>query len=860
MLRLLRRVSLPYLRANLGRTALVVGGIAAGVAMMVGIAISNASVLAGFRHAIESVAGPADLEVTLGFGEVGFDEGVLELVRADPDVEAAAPLVRGTIQLGADRAAEAVPLFGVDLTAEETLGRYRIRLATSRREASMALLAPRSLILTAPLAAEHGWQVGSEIEISTARGIERMTVRGLLEPEGLATVLGGRIALMDFPAAQWLLAKDGRLDQIDVLLRPGTDVAAVAPRLNARLPSPLQARSPAQRGRQYDGVLAAVQAMHSGLSTLCLIAGTYLVYNTTASGAVQRATVLAGLRLVGASTAQLLRILVIEALALGLVGAGLGFLLGIGLAHRLIQRVPHGLGIVFQLRFPIDTLVIDPVPQLLICALGIGACLLASSLVARRLVTRDPLEVLRGGLRPEPITRAGIRRLLVLTAVVVGLSGAAFVAEVRLKSFAWGNVGSSLWNASAVLVAVPFVAILGGWLAPRLRRASPGAGAVAADSLLRSTTRTGVTVAAVALMLAASVTLASLSVSFKRSMDGWLGVALAGDVVVSATTTEGGWLESPVSEDLATRLAGVPGVVRVDTLRLVPGQSFRGQRIALLATSPGFFEPTRLPAGWYREGDPVTAAPRLIAGTAAAVSVSLADRFDLHVGDVLELESPTGIVTLPIVGVQPDYTSDRGTVMLSRDLLVARWREPTISRAVLTLAPATDLAALRAGIVAHVGERYRVKIQSLAEAMAYIRAKIDEAFTFTDAVQLLLAIVTIAGVLDLLLSAITERRRELALWRLIGADAADVRRAVVIESAAIGAMGVALGSILGLATAWIWIDVNYRYLLGFFLEFHPAYASLAVSAALIVAMTAAAGRGAARAALRHAVIRDLRAE
>jgi len=44
---------------------------------------------------------------------------------------------------------------------------------------------------------------------------------GLLRPEGIATVFGGNLAVMDLPAAQRLLDKDRRVDQIDVILRRG---------------------------------------------------------------------------------------------------------------------------------------------------------------------------------------------------------------------------------------------------------------------------------------------------------------------------------------------------------------------------------------------------------------------------------------------------------------------------------------------------------------------------------------------------------------------------------------------------------------------------------------------------------------
>src|SRR5207244_2845291 len=72
--RLLRLISYPHLRASWGRTALVVGGIATGVSLIVAINVINASVLASVAQTFELIAGPADLEVTLGGGEIGFPE------------------------------------------------------------------------------------------------------------------------------------------------------------------------------------------------------------------------------------------------------------------------------------------------------------------------------------------------------------------------------------------------------------------------------------------------------------------------------------------------------------------------------------------------------------------------------------------------------------------------------------------------------------------------------------------------------------------------------------------------------------------------------------------------------------------
>jgi len=146
------QVSLREHRAHWGRALLVVAGIATGIGLIIAVDIINASVLAGFQRTFETLAGPADLEVTLGIGEVGFAEDVVDVVRRDRDVTVAVPLVRGTITL-ADDATESLQLFGAELTAEEDLARYGVGLASDRRAALAALNDPHAILVTAALAA-----------------------------------------------------------------------------------------------------------------------------------------------------------------------------------------------------------------------------------------------------------------------------------------------------------------------------------------------------------------------------------------------------------------------------------------------------------------------------------------------------------------------------------------------------------------------------------------------------------------------------------------------------------------------------------------------------------------------------------
>jgi ABC-type antimicrobial peptide transport system permease subunit len=118
----------------------------------------------------------------------------------------------------------------------------------------------------------------------------------------------------------------------------------------------------------------------------------------------------------------------------------------------------------------------------------------------------------------------------------------------------------------------------------------------------------------------------------------------------------------------------------------------------------------------------------------------------------------------------------------------------------------------------------------------------------------------VAGIFDLLLAAISERRRELALWRVIGADERAVRQSVIIESATIGALGALLGVAVGFVTSWIWIGVNFRYLLGYYLEYHFALGPTAWYVALSMIMTVGAGYAAARYATQQSVLDGIQNE
>src|SRR4029453_7978870 len=157
--------------------------------------------------------------------------------------------------------------------------------------------------------------------------------------------------------------------------------------------------------------------------------------------------------------------------------------------------------------------------------------------------------------------------------------------------------------------------------------------------------------------------------------------------------------------------------------------------------------------------------------------------------------------------------------------------------------------------IARTLKGYALKILTVPQTLAYHQSMVDRAFVFTYAIQLLVVGVTLAGIFDLLTTQIIERRREIGIFRAIGAEEQHVSGAIRLEAAVIGITGACLGILLGVVTSLLWVRVNFRILIGYILEYHFPMAVAAWSVVLAGAVAIIAGRLAARKALRQPIDR-----
>jgi putative ABC transport system permease protein len=89
------------LRQGRGRLALALAAIALGVALGYAVQLVNQSAIGEFEHAVQTLAGSADLE--LRGPRAGFDESLYPRLARLPEVAVASPVIEADVRLGARR-------------------------------------------------------------------------------------------------------------------------------------------------------------------------------------------------------------------------------------------------------------------------------------------------------------------------------------------------------------------------------------------------------------------------------------------------------------------------------------------------------------------------------------------------------------------------------------------------------------------------------------------------------------------------------------------------------------------------------------------------------------------------------------
>ncbi len=838
-------VSLPYVRQYRLRLFFPLLGIALGVAVFVAVQVTNISTLRAFGRTVEAIAGRASLEIT-GRG-APLNEAVLPLVRRLPGVASVAPLILSDVLVQEAQGA-ALLVAGIDVIADRAVRDYSFRWLEGGRQEPLALLTqPGSIILSERFAMRHGLAIGAPMHIYTSQGTQELIVRGFLRPEGAAQALGGHFAIMDIAAAQVLFDRVGRLDRIDVVPHDAFPLARVQAILQKRLGEGVQVQRPQARNESVEKMLRSFHVNLTALSLIALIVGMFLIYNSTTIAVVQRRRELGILRALGVMRRQIFRLMMGEALGLGILGVLAGIGLGLLLARVSLHLVSPAVSSRYVLEH-VNRLTLTWETVLIGVALGLGTTLLSAALPTLEALRISPLAaILQRGVfrtRQAPVRISTCVGLLLLGASY-GLCRFPAVGGVAIFGYL-----ACLALVLAVSCLIPL--ILHGCShigRPTLTRWLGVEGLLALDNLLFARRRGTVAMAALLTSFAMMISVVIMIQSFQRTVYIWVEQTLTADLLVHQATPGGerGVLSLP--HRLRQDLLMIEGVEDADSARAID-LPYSGDLVLLVALDFDVY--AKYGAYPLAAGERQDAMRQVLEQDGVLISENFSRRYGLGLGDQLMLHTPKGRHAFPVAGVVIDYSSDRGTITINRRTFTAHWDDTQVDAFGIFLAPGASPEQTAQRIRAHFAERYPLYVLTRGKFKERVLQLVEEPFAVTYALEIIAIVVALLGVTNALYASILERTRELGVLRAVGATQRRIQRIVLIEGGIMGVIGGCCGLVAGILLSLILIYVINRQVFGWTLQVTiPAPFAIVTLLLLVLATIAASYRPARQAARVH---------
>ncbi|MDH3255616.1 MAG: ABC transporter permease, partial [Acidobacteriota bacterium] len=786
---LLKGVSWPYFRRHWVISLLTVAGVALGVGVFIAIELSSMSLRVGMRQTVNRIAGSTQLEVTAG--EVGVPEDRLEVVRAVAGVASAQPVVEATVR-PVELSDTALMVLGIDFLGDRTVREWDFSDQDVLDDPLIFLAQPDSICITTEFAARHGLELDSQLVLETGHGLQSFTVRGMIEATGPATAFGGNIAVMDLYAAQYMFARGTQLDRIDVVLKPDTELEEVRERLTAALGTGYDVETPARRSGQMEASIQNFGANMSLSSWQATFIAIFLIFNVFAVAATRRRREIGILRSLGVTRHQIRGLFLAEGALIGglgtLLGLGAGLLLARGVTAFTIQLTEMAYGQTHSA----PELVIEPRVLVTGFLLGILSALAAAYFPARRAARLDPVEALAvGRFRTASAGHSLSRRWAGIGCAALAAFGVFALAP---RGLGGAIVTLGLINIAAVFLAPFLIGPIVRLMRPALEQGFGVEGQLAAESLIQAPQRTSATALALMLAVGYVINLGGMVASYRNSYETWLDQVLNADFYIQASErfVSQSYRIPPEFVDDVAKVSGVRWVEPYRAVRL----DYEGSRPMLLSL-PLALTHQRLETPILK-GNRRQYLERSERGEGVAVSDNFERLYGVGVGDTLTLPSPTGAVSLPVLAVVRDYSSDQGTIWVDRRLYVERWRDQTIDILDVMLEPGVDKNAAAAAIRQQLaGSTNRLFILTSGDLREVISGILDQFFGLLY-IQLAIALlVAVLGVANTLVISVAERRRELGILKALGTERRQVVRLVVAEALGIAAVGGLLGGALG---------------------------------------------------------------
>lgn len=835
------------LRHHPWRNAAAVVAVMLGVALAFSVQLINASALGEFSGAVRSVDGQPDL--TLHAAQGSFDDALFVRVAHLPQVRVASPVLElATYALTGDDTRVPLRVLGIDALVVASVAPALLPIPQAGAD-RLAVMAPATVFLNP--AARRALETATgqpAASLQLQSGLALHTVR----VAGTVSASGAPLAVMDIAAAQELFGQLGRLTRIDIRLRPGADRAAFIRSL--QLPPGVSASAPGDAGQRADVLSRAYRVNLTVLALVALFTGAFLVYSVLSLGVAKRAPQFALLGVLGLTGRERLRLVLIEAGALGVLGSSAGIALGTGLAALALHLLGGDLGGGY---FAGETPALQwsSAAALTYGGLGVLAALAGAWWPARAAQKLPPAQTLKGLSAVPGDTRThwmsiiliAIGTVLAWSPPVFGIPLAAYLSVALLLV---GGITALPW-----LVALLYDR-LAPWVAHRLLPL------LAIERARRVRESAAVAISGVVAALSLAVALTVMVGSFRGSVTQWLNVVLPADLYVRSATAGSADDAVYLPPQFVQAVMRLPGVQRVSALH--------SSRLQLAPREPAVTLIARdIDEGAHNLPLLAPALPVPPGDVAIYVSEAVVDLYGARPGAVfaplsasfgaVALDGKSKSATFFVAGVWRDYARQFGAIALDRRDFERLTGDARVNDLALWLRPGTDAArvqqAIRDVAEQQSGAGALMDFASAGEIRASSLRIFDRSFAVTWWLQAVAIAIGLFGVAASFGAQVLARRREFGLLAHLGLTRRQILSVVAGEGAAWTLIGAIAGLGLGLAVSVVLVRVVNPQSFHWTMDLQvPWMRLLALCAAVVLAGTATAWLAGRAAAGRDAVL------
>jgi putative ABC transport system permease protein len=522
------------------------------------------------------------------------------------------------------------------------------------------------------------------------------------------------------------------------------------------------------------GNAMALTAVLLVFATVAVLVAGLVIANTFAVLLAQRTRELALLRCVGATTRQIRRSVLGEAMITGVAASALGVLGGVGLAAGVSALVGSDSPV------PLSGVSVPWYAVVTGLAVGTVVTLLAALAPARAATRVSPLSALRPTDPARLTSRTGVLRLVLGVALLlpgVGLMAVGSGTGQVLVSLP-GGVLSCLGVLLLAQRAIPPVVATAGRLVSRLGGVPAR---LAAGNATRNPRRTAAT--ATALLIGVTLTTAMVVGAASTRATATAGLAAAYPTDVLVESSDGGGVPGQVIGRIGT-LPDVRADAEISTAELTGPD---GLPVQVQAVDPA------AAAGVLRS----TSSVQLPVPGEVVLPPHQADGWAVADGDPVQLTGPDGSVTLTARIGSPDVVQPRLT---TADLATVS-PDPVVSVLWLRLA---DGDAVQREAVAAVTDLAGtsptpLQVTGLASERAAIDQVLDVLLLVVTALLGVAVLIALIGVGNTLALSVVERRQESGLLRALGLTRRQLRGLLAWEAVLVAGVAAVLGVLLGSA-------------------------------------------------------------